>query len=42
MKYLMLAAAASLAASVNAAPAKGFTKYSDIHPSGTEAILQIT
>ncbi len=39
MKYLMLAAAASIAASVTAAPAKGFTKYSDIHPSGNEAIL---
>ena len=38
-RHLMIVAAASMALAANAAPEKGFTKYSDIHPSGTEAIL---
>ena len=38
-KILLIATAASLASSMSAAPSKGLTKYSDIHPSGTEAIL---
>lgn len=38
-RFILLAAAASMSASVYAVPTKGFTKYSDIHPSGTEAIL---
>ena len=32
-------AAASIAATASASTSKGLTKYSDIHPSGTEAIL---
>ena len=38
-RYLNLAIATALASSATAAQSKEFTKYSDIHPSGTEAIL---